>query len=90
MEKKNKLKEKKIYIENDLTRKGRKIKREIWEKARKERNTGSKVKISYKKLLVEKMEMEMEKISSRKRGEGCSRKNFERRRIQVERKKRGE
>ncbi|XP_076297968.1 uncharacterized protein LOC143217494 [Lasioglossum baleicum] len=52
MLKKNKLKGKKIYIENDLTKREREIQREIYEIARTEKNKGEKVKIGYKKLQI--------------------------------------
>lgn len=50
---KNKLKNKKIYINNDLTKKKeRRIQREIAEVAKVEREGGAKVKIGYQKLKV--------------------------------------
>lgn len=49
---KNKLKNKNIYINNDLTKKERRIQREIAEVAKVERVGGAKVKIKYQKLKV--------------------------------------
>lgn len=47
MTNKNKLKNKNIYIDNDLTKKEKRIQREIAEVARVEREGGAKVKIGY-------------------------------------------
>lgn len=51
---KSKLRQRKerIYIDNDLTVKEREIQREIHEMAKEERNKGKRVKVGYKKLIV--------------------------------------
>lgn len=52
MMKKNKLKGKRLFIDNDLTKKERDIQREIAQVARAEKEQGAQVKIGYKKLRV--------------------------------------
>lgn len=50
---KNKLGERKIYIDHDLTKKERKVQRMIIERAREERVKGRKVKVGYRKLIID-------------------------------------
>ncbi|XP_025269024.1 trichohyalin-like [Camponotus floridanus] len=50
--KKSKLKGKKLYIDNDLTKKKRDVQKEIAEIAKLERERGNQVKIGYKKIMV--------------------------------------
>lgn len=52
MRKKNKLKMKQLFVENDLTKKEREIRTQIRKEAKKERIAKSKVKIGYKKLQI--------------------------------------
>lgn len=52
MGKRNKLKMKKLFVENDLTKKEREIRTQIRKEAKKERIAKSQVKIGYKKLQI--------------------------------------
>lgn len=53
MENKKKLKREKFYVDNDLTYKKRRNKEELWKIAKKYREQGKIVKISYNKLIVD-------------------------------------
>lgn len=53
MEKRNKLKGKTVYINNDLTRKEGKIQKQLRDMARKERESGKKARAGYMKIWVE-------------------------------------
>lgn len=55
---KNKLKGTKIYIENDLTKEERRIQTELVKIAKDEREKGSRVKIGYKKLVINNVSYE--------------------------------
>lgn len=50
---KSKLGERKIYIEHDLTREEREVQKILIEKAREERREGRKVKVGYRKLVID-------------------------------------
>lgn len=52
MNKKNKLKGKKLFIDNDLTKKERDIQKNIQEQGKTERENGARVKIGYKKMQI--------------------------------------
>lgn len=52
MLRKGNLKGKKLYIENDLTKKEREVQREIAKLAKAEKEQGSQVKIGYRKLWI--------------------------------------
>lgn len=53
MREKSKLGERKIYIDHDLTKEERKVQRMIVERAREERVKGRKVKVGYRKLIID-------------------------------------
>lgn len=50
--KKSKLKDKKLYIDNDSTKKERDVQKEIAKIAKMKRERGDQVKIGYRKLMV--------------------------------------
>ncbi|KAK9695249.1 hypothetical protein QE152_g32714 [Popillia japonica] len=52
MKAKSKLKNTKIYIDNDLTKEERYIQKELWNAAREERENGNEVKIGYQKMTI--------------------------------------
>jgi len=53
MKEKSKLKGRDIYIDHDLTKEERDIQRKLRERAKREREEGKKVKIGYKKIIIE-------------------------------------
>lgn len=53
MREKSKLGERKIYIDHDLTKEEREVQRILIERAREERIKGKKVKIGYRKLVID-------------------------------------
>jgi predicted RNase H-like nuclease (RuvC/YqgF family) len=58
---KKNLKGKKIYIENDLTKKEREIQTKIIKIAKEENNAGNKTRIGYQKLIINNQEYEWNK-----------------------------
>ena len=52
MLKKNTLKDKRLFIDNDLTKKEREIQKNIKDIAKAEREQGAKVKIGYRKVKI--------------------------------------
>lgn len=50
---KSKLGERKIYIEHDLTREEREVQKILRKRAREERREGRKVKVGYRKLVID-------------------------------------
>lgn len=70
MKEKHNLRDSKIYIDDDLTKREREIQQKIREKMRQEKNKGNNAVMGYKKLIVNgekwiwsEQQMELRKVS---------------------------